>query len=162
MSRATILFSAPDRPGLVARLSGFFYELALNITEASNYTDQASARFYMRIVVDLSGLSSPAAHEKLGGSATRSSMEQTFGTTCHGAGRAMSRTAAVKDAHARQVQIDRELEKIGIIARARSRKELPEEQPRAYKDVDLVVDVVHKAGLSKKVARFRPIGVIKG
>jgi tRNA-splicing ligase RtcB len=90
------------------------------------------------------------------------SMEQTFGTTCHGAGRAMSRTAAVKDAHARRAFIDRELEALGIIARARSRKELPEEQPKAYKDVDLVVDVVHKAGLSKKVARFRPIGVIKG
>lgn len=90
------------------------------------------------------------------------SMQQTFGTTCHGAGRAMSRTAAVKDAAARHAQIDRELEKAGIIARARSRKELPEEQPKAYKDVDLVVDVVHKAGLSKKVARFRPVGVIKG
>jgi len=89
-------------------------------------------------------------------------MDQTFGTTCHGAGRAMSRTAADKDAKARHVQIDRELEALGIIARARSRKELAEEQPKAYKDVDLVVDVVHKAGLSKKVARFRPIAVIKG
>ena len=88
------------------------------------------------------------------------SMAQTFGTTCHGAGRQMSRTAAVRAAAGRQ--IDRELERIGIIARARSRRELPEEQPSAYKDVDLVVDVVHTAGLSKKVARFRPIGVIKG
>jgi tRNA-splicing ligase RtcB len=87
-------------------------------------------------------------------------MEQTFGTTCHGAGRQMSRTAAVKEARGRQ--IDKELERLGIIARARSRKELPEEQPSAYKDVDLVVDVVERAGLSKKVARFRPIGVIKG
>src|SRR5919197_398528 len=88
------------------------------------------------------------------------SMEQTFGTTCHGAGRQMSRTAAVKEARDRQ--IDRELEQMGIIARARSRRELPEEQPKAYKDVDAVVDVVHRAGLSKKVARCRPIGVIKG
>jgi tRNA-splicing ligase RtcB len=88
------------------------------------------------------------------------SMAQTFGTTCHGAGRAMSRTAAVKEAHGRR--IDRELEGRGIIARARSWKGLAEEQPKAYKDVDLVVDVVHKAGLSKKVARMRPIGVIKG
>lgn len=87
-------------------------------------------------------------------------MDQTFGTTCHGAGRQMSRTAAVKASAGRQ--IDKELERIGIIARARSRKELPEEQPAAYKDVDLVVSVVHQAGLSKKVARFRPIGVIKG
>jgi tRNA-splicing ligase RtcB len=88
------------------------------------------------------------------------SMAQTFGTTCHGAGRQMSRTAAVKDAHGRQ--IDRELEEMGIIARARSRRELPEEQPKAYKDVDAVVDIVQQAGLSKKVARLRPVGVIKG
>jgi tRNA-splicing ligase RtcB (3'-phosphate/5'-hydroxy nucleic acid ligase) len=88
------------------------------------------------------------------------SMEQTFGTTCHGAGRQMSRTAAVKEARGRQ--IDRELAALGIIARARSRRELSEEQPKAYKDVDAVVDVVHKAGLSKKVVRVRPIGVIKG
>jgi len=88
------------------------------------------------------------------------SMERTFGTTCHGAGRAMSRTAAVKDARGRR--IDDELLASGIIARARSWKGLAEEQPKAYKDVDLVVDVVHKAGLSTKVARLRPLGVIKG
>ncbi len=88
------------------------------------------------------------------------SMAQTFGTTCHGAGRAMSRTAAVKQAAGRR--IDKELEGRGIIARARSWKGLAEEQPAAYKDVDLVVEVVHKAGISKKVARMRPIGVIKG
>jgi tRNA-splicing ligase RtcB len=88
------------------------------------------------------------------------SMEKTFGTTCHGAGRAMSRTAAVKDAAGRR--IDRELEARGVIARAQSRKGLAEEQPRAYKNVDDVVEVVHQAGLSRKVARLRPIGVIKG
>ena len=88
------------------------------------------------------------------------SMVLSFGTTCHGAGRAMSRTAAVKDAHGRR--IDKELEGRGVIARARSWKGLAEEQPAAYKDVDLVVEVVHQAGLSKKVARLRPIGVIKG
>ena len=88
------------------------------------------------------------------------SMERTFGTTCHGAGRAMSRTAAVKHAEGRR--IDRELEAKGIIARAQSRKGLAEEQPLAYKNVDDVVEVVDQAGLSKKVARMRPIGVIKG
>jgi tRNA-splicing ligase RtcB len=88
------------------------------------------------------------------------SMERTFGTTCHGAGRAMSRTAAVKDAGGRR--IDKELEARGVIARAQSRKGLAEEQPKAYKNVDDVVEVVHRAGLSKKVARMRPIGVIKG
>lgn len=88
------------------------------------------------------------------------SMAQTFGTTCHGAGRAMSRTAAIKEAGGRR--IDKELEAKGIIARAQSRRGLAEEQPLAYKNVDEVVDVVDRAGLSKKVARMRPIGVIKG
>jgi tRNA-splicing ligase RtcB len=88
------------------------------------------------------------------------SMERTFGTTCHGAGRAMSRTAAIAQAKGRR--IDRELADSGVVARAQSWKGLAEEQPAAYKDVDLVVDVVQRAGLSLKVARMRPIGVIKG
>ena len=88
------------------------------------------------------------------------SMEQTFGTTCHGAGRSMSRTAAVRASRGRR--IDRELAEAGVIVRARSLRSLAEEQPAAYKDVDQVVDVVQRAGLSQKVARMRPIGVIKG
>jgi tRNA-splicing ligase RtcB len=88
------------------------------------------------------------------------SMEQTFGTCCHGAGRVMSRTKAV--AHAQGRRIDQELLSRGVVARARSWKGLAEEQPDAYKDVDLVVEVVHQANLAKKVARMRPIGVIKG
>ena len=88
------------------------------------------------------------------------SMEKTFGTTCHGAGRVLSRTAAIRSTGNRR--IDKELEAQGIIARAQSRKGLAEEQPSAYKNVDEVVEVVDTAGLSKKVARMRPIGVIKG
>ncbi|GIW86913.1 MAG: RNA-splicing ligase RtcB [Isosphaeraceae bacterium] len=88
------------------------------------------------------------------------SMERSFGTTCHGAGRVMSRTEAVRRASGRR--IDKELDALGIIARARGFKGLAEEQPAAYKDVDQVVEVVHKAGISRKVARLRPIGVIKG
>lgn len=88
------------------------------------------------------------------------SMEQTFGTTCHGAGRVMSRMRAIKEAKGRR--IDRELLARGVIARAQSWRGLAEEQPDAYKDVNLVVDVVHRAGISNKVARMRPIGVIKG
>jgi len=88
------------------------------------------------------------------------SMEQTFGTACHGAGRVMSRTAAVK--HAQGRRIDQELAARGVIARARSWRGLAEEQPDAYKDVNLVVDVVHRANLAAKVARMRPIGVVKG
>lgn len=88
------------------------------------------------------------------------SMEQTFGTTCHGAGRVLSRTKAVALSKGRR--IDKELLSRGVVARAQSWKGLAEEQPDAYKDVNLVVDVVHQAGLSKKVARMKPIGVIKG
>jgi len=88
------------------------------------------------------------------------SMEQTFGTACHGAGRQMSRTAAVK--HAKGRRIDEELARRGVIARSRSWRGLAEEQPDAYKDVNLVVDVVHQANLANKVARMKPIGVIKG
>ena len=88
------------------------------------------------------------------------SLERSFGTTCHGAGRCLSRTAATKAARGRDIQA--ELWERGIVARSRSREGLAEEQPQAYKDVDLVVDVVHRAGLSLKVARLRPLGVIKG
>jgi tRNA-splicing ligase RtcB len=88
------------------------------------------------------------------------SMERTFGTTCHGAGRQLSRTAAVRQTGNRR--IDKELESRGVIARAQSRAGLAEEQPDAYKNVDDVVAVVDEAGISKRVARMRPIGVIKG
>ncbi|VTS07704.1 RtcB family protein [Tuwongella immobilis] len=88
------------------------------------------------------------------------SMRKSFGTTCHGAGRAMSRTAAMKLNSGDAVQ--RQLRSQGVIAMGQSRRGLAEEQPKAYKNVDHVVEVVHDAGLSRKVARMRPIGVIKG
>ena len=87
-------------------------------------------------------------------------MDQTFGSACHGAGRTLSRHAAVRMSKGRH--IDQELRERGVVAKARSWKGLAEEQPDAYKDVDVVVDVVDKAGLAKKVARLRPLGVIKG
>ncbi len=88
------------------------------------------------------------------------SMDRAFGSSCHGAGRVMSRTAAIAKAQGRR--IDDELAQQGITARCRSWKGLAEEQPDAYKDVSVVVDVVHRAGLAKKVARLRPLGVVKG
>jgi tRNA-splicing ligase RtcB len=91
---------------------------------------------------------------------TEGAMQETFGTTCHGAGRVMSRTAARKSAHAQNAQ--QRLEERGILVRAETRDGITEEIPEAYKDVDAVVDVVHNAGLSKRVARLKPIGVIKG
>ena len=91
---------------------------------------------------------------------TEASMRETFGSTCHGAGRLMSRTAAVKAARGRQIA--RELEFKGILARATGRNALEEEMSEAYKDVQEVVEVVEKFGISKKVAKLRPIAVIKG
>jgi tRNA-splicing ligase RtcB len=87
-------------------------------------------------------------------------MAATFGSTCHGAGRVLSRQAAQKVARGRRIA--EELEAKGIIARARSREGLAEEHSEAYKDVDDVVACVASAGLSRKVARLRPLGVVKG
>lgn len=87
-------------------------------------------------------------------------MEQSFGSTCHGAGRQLSRTAAIRASRGRNIK--KELAAIGVYAQARGRTGLAEEQPEAYKDVNEVVSVVERAGLSKRVARLRPMGVIKG
>jgi tRNA-splicing ligase RtcB len=87
-------------------------------------------------------------------------MAQTFGSTCHGAGRVLSRHAAIKAAKGRAIH--RELEDHGIIVKAAGRESLAEEMPEAYKDATQVVTVVHHAGLSRMVARLRPMGVIKG
>ncbi len=87
-------------------------------------------------------------------------MKETFGSVCHGAGRLMSRTAARKGRDAKKVE--KELEERGIIVRSETRHGILEEIPEAYKDVDEVIEVVERAGLARKVARLRPMGVIKG
>jgi tRNA-splicing ligase RtcB len=87
-------------------------------------------------------------------------MQETFGSVCHGAGRLLSRTAARKGRDAKQVQ--RQLEERGILVRSETRDGVLEEIPEAYKDVDEVIEVVVRAGLARKVARLRPMGVIKG
>ena len=87
-------------------------------------------------------------------------MRETFGSVCHGAGRRLSRTAARKGRDAREEQ--RKLEERGILVRSESRDGILEELPEAYKNVDEVIEVVDRAGLARKVARLRPIGVIKG
>jgi tRNA-splicing ligase RtcB len=91
---------------------------------------------------------------------TQKAMEETFGSTCHGAGRLMSRGAAIRATQGRSIA--RELADKGIIVRSVGRKTLQEEVPEAYKDVSEVVEVVHNAGLSRKVAKMRPLGVVKG
>ena len=91
---------------------------------------------------------------------TQNSMTQTFGSTCHGAGRSMSRKKAKKSVHAAGLRD--QLESRGIHIRAGSMSGLAEEAPAAYKDVNRVVDVVHGAGIARKVARLTPVAVIKG
>ena len=88
------------------------------------------------------------------------SRERSFGSTCHGAGRTLSRTGARK--RIRGSELRRELEQRGIVVRSPSNKGLAEEAPFAYKDVDRVVEVVHRAGLARPVARLEPLGVVKG
>lgn len=91
---------------------------------------------------------------------TKRAMEETFGSTCHGAGRVMSRHQAIKVAKGRAIV--RELEDKGIIVKGASRGTIVEEISDAYKDVTDVVNVVHHAGISLKVAKLVPMGVIKG
>ncbi len=98
------------------------------------------------------------------------SMKKTFGSCSHGAGRRMSRSEAVSTAVQRLGEreqnlgslITEELKSLGVIAMARSRRELAEEQPSAYKDIDRVIQIIHDEGLAKKVISLRPLGVVKG
>ena len=98
-----------------------------------------------------------ASYILLGG---QKSMELTFGSTAHGAGRTMSRSAAKRSYSAQEVQ--QRLESRGIYIKALTREGVVEETPEAYKNVDVVADVSHKIGIATKVARLTPIGVIKG
>jgi tRNA-splicing ligase RtcB len=91
---------------------------------------------------------------------TQKAMKLTFGSTCHGAGRVMSRTQARKKVWGSDLKED--LEKQGIVIRAGSMKGLAEEAPLAYKDVSHVVEIVHGVGIARKVARLQPLAVIKG
>jgi tRNA-splicing ligase RtcB len=91
---------------------------------------------------------------------TEEAMSLSWGSTCHGAGRLMSRTQALKNTRGRSIA--RELGDKGVLVRSHSADTLREEAPEAYKDVDQVVDIVHTAGLSRRVARMKPLGVVKG
>ena len=87
-------------------------------------------------------------------------MDETWGSTCHGAGRLMSRHGAIRLARGRNIK--NELREKGITVRSEARDTLAEEMPEAYKNVDAVVSVMHEAGITRKVERFQPIGVVKG
>ncbi|MBI5368280.1 MAG: RtcB family protein [Planctomycetes bacterium] len=88
------------------------------------------------------------------------SLTQTFGSTCHGAGRVSSRAKMLRATQGRNLQ--QELEDRGVVALSKTRNSMAEEMPEAYKDVNDVVGVMEKAGVSRRVARLRPLGVIKG
>src|SRR5262249_38495745 len=91
---------------------------------------------------------------------TEQSERLSLSSSCHGAGRALSRGAAKRSVTGHVLR--HELEARGIVVRCPSNAELAEEAPMAYKDIERVVDVVHGAGLARKVARLRPLGVVKG
>ncbi len=91
---------------------------------------------------------------------TRRAMDETFGSSCHGAGRVMSRTQALKQCAGRD--LFGEMRGRGVTLMAGGRKTVAEEMPEAYKNIHSVVEAIEKAGISNKVARLRPVGVIKG
>jgi tRNA-splicing ligase RtcB len=91
---------------------------------------------------------------------TEAAMQLSLGSCCHGAGRALSRAAAKRVV--RGGELRRELAHRGIVVRCPSNTEIAEEAPIAYKDVEAVVIVVDAVGIARKVARLRPLGVIKG
>ena len=91
---------------------------------------------------------------------TERSSDLTFGSSCHGAGRRLSRTAAKKQVDAPSLK--QSLRERGVYVQAGSFRGIAEEAPIAYKDVNMVVDAIHEAGVAKKVARLRPLTVMKG
>ena len=141
------------------------YDVAHNVAKVERYPDvgevvvhrKGATRAFPNQPVLIPGSMGTASYLLLGQDAA---MQQTFGSSCHGAGRTMSRTKARREINAEELK--GRLRKLGIVAEAGSSKGLVEEAPEAYKDIDAVVDVVAKAGIAKKIARFRPVAVIKG
>jgi tRNA-splicing ligase RtcB len=144
------------------------YDVAHNIAKLETHTVDGSKK---RVLVHRKGATRAFPNQPVfipGSMGTASyfllgqegAMRETFGTACHGAGRMLSRSAAKKGVTAKEIQ--KELESRGIIVQSLTREGLTEEKPEAYKDIEAVVDVVHNVGLASRVARLRPIGVIKG
>jgi tRNA-splicing ligase RtcB len=91
---------------------------------------------------------------------TRQAMDETFGSSCHGAGRVKSRTQAMKQCQGRD--LFGEMRQRGVTLMASGRRTVAEEMPEAYKNIHSVVDAIERAGISTRVARLRPVGVVKG
>jgi tRNA-splicing ligase RtcB len=148
-----------DGGGLV-----LIYDVAHNLAKFEEYFGakvvvhrKGATRSFPGQPVLIPGSMGTASYVLLG---TEQSLEQSFGSTCHGAGRTMSRTRAKRMISGSDLKA--KLEQEGIHIAAGSMSGLAEEAPQAYKDVDEVVDVVHKVGIAKKVLRLRPIAVVKG
>jgi tRNA-splicing ligase RtcB len=141
------------------------YDVAHNVAKVERYAEvgevvvhrKGATRAFPGQPVLIPGSMGTASYLSVG---MQAAMEQSFGSSCHGAGRLMSRTRARHDIDAGELRA--RLRAQGIIAEAGSWKGLVEEAPEAYKDIDQVIDVVAQAGIAKKVARFRPLAVIKG
>jgi tRNA-splicing ligase RtcB len=171
-----VLHTGPDALGM-----SLIYDVAHNIAKVEDHIVNGKN---MKLIVHRKGATRafPPGHPELPGTyrhigqpviipgdmgrasfvllGTKRGMQETFGSTCHGAGRILSRHQAVKKARGRTIW--KEMQDKGIVVRCTGRNTLAEEMPEAYKDISNVVDVVEKAGLSKKVVRLRPLGVIKG
>lgn len=149
------------------------YDVAHNIAKVEEYQAESSngqlesrkvvvhrkgaTRAFDAQPVLIPGSMATASYVLLG---TAASLKESFGSTCHGAGRRMSRHAA--KSRVRGAELKAEMEKEGICVAAGSFAGLAEEAPFAYKDVDRVVEVVARAGIARKVARLRPVAVVKG
>jgi len=157
--RRAWLHEFPDDPLAIV------YDVAHNVAKVERYPDvgevvvhrKGATRAFPGQPVLIPGSMGTASYLLTGSEAA---MQQSFGSSCHGAGRMMSRTKARHEIDAGELRA--RLRAQGIIAEAGSSKGLVEEAPEAYKDIDQVIDVVANAGIAKKVARFRPVAVIKG
>ena len=141
------------------------YDVAHNVAKVERYPDvgevvvhrKGATRAFPNQPVLIPGSMGTASYLLEG---SEGAMRDTFGSSCHGAGRTMSRTKARTEISAEELK--GRLRKLGIVAEAGSSKGLVEEAPEAYKDIDAVIGVVAAAGVARKVARFRPIAVVKG
>ncbi|HEY7535451.1 MAG TPA: RtcB family protein [Thermodesulfobacteriota bacterium] len=157
-----------DVIGREGRKLSVVYDVAHNIAKTEEYSlggkkynliihRKGATRSFQRQPVFIPGSMGTYSYILVG---QEKAMISSFGSTCHGAGRRMSRTRARKEVSADELR--QRLENMGIVVNAGSSKGLTEESPEAYKDVNEVVDVIHEAGIAKKVARLKPISVIKG
>lgn len=140
------------------------YDVAHNIAKIEKYNGKkvvvhrkGATRAFPDQPVIIPGSMGTASYLLLG---NEKSFEQSFGSTCHGAGRTMSRTRARKQV--RGSDLKKELEDRGMSVEAGSLSGLAEEAPEAYKDIELVVEVVERIGIATRVVRLKPVGVIKG